>query len=178
MFESVASIPFVCKWFGAHLYRSQRFSTHEELEHHIYNEHKDLTKLKAFYRGSPIYNCPWEGCKKQLSDIPKLKEHLREHTQQRPFKCPICNDPRQFESPDRLNQHLIFNHNDSVVDPTGAVDMTNQEKQKKRNITKSDEYEEDYLICKALAKNYDRESYEKLLVLYGLTDVINADDFF
>ena len=46
MSESVASItPFVCKWFGAHS-RSQRFSTQEELEHHVYNDHKDLTNLK------------------------------------------------------------------------------------------------------------------------------------
>ncbi|RGB26525.1 hypothetical protein C1646_720977 [Rhizophagus diaphanus] len=178
---SVASItPFVCKWFGCHS-RSKRFSTQEDLEYHVYTDHQDLTKLKTLYRGLPIYDCPWEGCKYRLRDISKFKEHLHKHTQQRPFKCPICNDLRQFESLEELNQHLIFNHNDSFVDHTGAVDMTNmtkQEKQGKGNIGKSDKYDEDYLICKALAKNYDRESYEKLLVQYGLTDVIDLDDFF
>ncbi|PKK61660.1 hypothetical protein RhiirC2_856119 [Rhizophagus irregularis] len=92
--------------------------------------------------------------------------------------CPICNDSRQFETLEELNQHLILNHNDSVVDHSGAVDNTNHEKREKGTIAKSTEYEEDYLICKALAKNYDRESYEKLLVQYGLTDVIDLDDFF
>jgi len=43
---------------------------------------------------------------------------------------------------------------------------------------KYDEEDDDYLICKALAKNYDQESYKKLLVLYGLTDVIDLDEFF
>ncbi|CAG8505416.1 3431_t:CDS:2 [Funneliformis caledonium] len=194
MSESVASIkPFVCKWFGAH----SRFSTQEELEHHVYNDHKDLTNLKAFYRGFPIYNCPWEGCKKQLSDIPKLEEHLHEHTQQKPFKCPICNCLHQFESLDKLNQHLISNHNDSVVDPTGAVDMTKQKKGdtakyevKKNNQSakyevKDEDYltsynyedDEDYLMCKALAKSLDRKYIEKLLVENGLDD-IDFDKFF
>ena len=47
--ESVASVasiaPFVCKWLGAHS-RSQCFNTQEELEHHVYNDHKDLFKLE------------------------------------------------------------------------------------------------------------------------------------
>jgi hypothetical protein len=44
--ESDASIaPFVCKWLGAHS-RSQCFNTQEELEHHVYDDHKDLFKLK------------------------------------------------------------------------------------------------------------------------------------
>ncbi|CAB4491679.1 hypothetical protein RhiirA5_99589 [Rhizophagus irregularis] len=179
MSESVASItPFVCKWFGCH---SKRFSTQVDLEYHVYTDHQDLNKLKTLYRGLPIYNCPWEGCKYRLRDISKFREHLLKHTQQRPFKCPlcpICNDSRQFETLEELNQHLILNHNDSVVDHSGAVDNTNHEKLEKGTIAKSTEYEEDYLICKALAKNYDRESYEKLLVQYGLTDVIDLDDFF
>uniref|UniRef100_U9V685 C2H2-type domain-containing protein n=1 Tax=Rhizophagus irregularis (strain DAOM 181602 / DAOM 197198 / MUCL 43194) TaxID=747089 RepID=U9V685_RHIID len=138
MSESVASItPFVCKWFGCH---SKRFSTQVDLEYHVYTDHQDLNKLKTLYRGLPIYNCPWEGCKYRLRDISKFREHLLKHTQQRPFKCPlcpICNDSRQFETLEELNQHLILNHNDSVVDHSGAVDNTNHEKLEKGNDTAS-----------------------------------------
>ncbi|RIA93806.1 hypothetical protein C1645_735252 [Glomus cerebriforme] len=183
--------PFVCKWRDAHN-RPRRFDTQEKLEYHIYNDHKDLTKLKVFYRERLIYKCPWEGCEKLPSDILKLKEHLREHTQQRPFKCPICNCSRQFESLDKLNQHLIFNHNDSVVDPTGAVDMTKQEKGdtakyevKKNNqgakyevkdedyLTYNYEEDEDYLICKALSKSFDRKNIKSDKVLRVLQTYLN-----
>ncbi|EXX71302.1 hypothetical protein RirG_079690 [Rhizophagus irregularis DAOM 197198w] len=71
MSESVASItPFVCKWFGCH---SKRFSTQVDLEYHVYTDHQDLNKLKTLYRGLPIYNCPWEGCKYRLRDISKFR---------------------------------------------------------------------------------------------------------
>ncbi|GES72633.1 hypothetical protein GLOIN_2v1488874 [Rhizophagus clarus] len=73
--ESVASIApfvFVCEWLGAHS-RSQRFNTQEELEHHVCDDHKDLFKLKTFYRGCPIYKCLWEGYEKQLRDIFEVK---------------------------------------------------------------------------------------------------------
>ncbi|RIA79585.1 hypothetical protein C1645_840348 [Glomus cerebriforme] len=177
--ESIASLaPFVCKWFGAH-FKSQHFNTQEELKYHIY-------------------------CKKQLSDISKIKEHLINHTHQKPFKCPICNSLCQFESLDKLNQHLIFNHNNSIVDSTGAVDITKQEKgdtsedenyiiskehsllkheyevygqkliMKKNNqgdIDKDEDEDDDYQICKALSKLFDREYVEKLKAYYGLEDL-------
>ncbi|RIA93668.1 hypothetical protein C1645_735348 [Glomus cerebriforme] len=202
--ESIASLaPFVCKWFGAH-FKSQRFNTQEELEYHICNDHKDLFKLKTFYQGFLIYKCPWEDCKKQLSDISKIKEHLINHTHQKPFKCPICNSLCQFESLDKLNQHLIFNHNNSIVDSTGAVDITKQEKgntsedenyiilkehsllkheyevydqklvvekNNQGDIDKNEDEDDDYQICKALSKLFDREYVEKLKTYYGLEDL-------
>jgi hypothetical protein len=37
--------PFVCKWSDSHL-KQQRFNTQEDLEFHINNDHKDLSKLE------------------------------------------------------------------------------------------------------------------------------------
>jgi hypothetical protein len=61
------------------------------------------------------------------------------------------------------------------VDITGAVDMTKWEK---GNTAKYDVEDEDYLICKAFSKHYDREYFEKILVQNGLKDVIDFDEFF
>ena len=43
--STIPVAPFVCKWRDAHN-RPQRFDTQEKLEHHVYNDHKDLANLK------------------------------------------------------------------------------------------------------------------------------------
>ncbi|GES92171.1 sal-like protein 3 [Rhizophagus clarus] len=159
MSSSIA--PFICKWSDAHS-KSLCFYTQKELEFHVYNDHKDLAKLRVYNRGRQFYLCPWENCEKQRNDISQLKEHLREHIQQMPFKCPICISSR-FESFDKLERHLIFIHRDSVVDNTATDDMTKQEK--------GDTFEsenEDYVICKALAELCDRKFVEEQKAFYGL----------
>ncbi|GES76909.1 transcription factor Sp9-like [Rhizophagus clarus] len=91
----------------------QHFETEEKLRNHIIQH--DTNSCKRSISGDTIYICPWKGCNKHQSSIIKLEQHLRQHTQQKPFKCPICNRLR-FGSPDALSQHLIMNHNDSFVD--------------------------------------------------------------
>ncbi|RIA93155.1 hypothetical protein C1645_735791 [Glomus cerebriforme] len=167
---------FICKWSNAHSI-PPRFYTQKELELHVYNDHEDLANLRVFYRGRQIYLCPWESCKKQWNDISQLKEHLRKHTQQMPFKCPICNGSCRFKSFDKLVQHLVFIHSESVVDLTATDDMTKQEKGSLLNnqgdtFEYEDEVEnEDYLICKALSNHFDREYIERLKAQYGLEDL-------
>ncbi|CAB4440289.1 unnamed protein product [Rhizophagus irregularis] len=73
---------------------------------------------RSFIRGMRAYRCTWEGCKEQLSNNSKFEEHL----------CAICNNSRRFQSSDDLHHHLIYRHNDSVMDYTGADDMTKREK--------------------------------------------------
>src|SRR5688572_20442410 len=51
----------------------------------------------------------------------------------------------------------------------------NTSKKREKPKPKYDSDDEDYQIFKALAKNYDRKSFEELLVMYGLTDVIDLD---
>ncbi|CAB4414119.1 hypothetical protein RhiirA5_360238 [Rhizophagus irregularis] len=155
--------PFICKCSDAHS-KPLRFFTQKELQLHVYNDH-DLANLRAFYRGRKFYQCPWENCKNRCNDIPQLKEHLRKHTKQMPFKCPICDSSRRFRSFDKLERHLIFIHRERVLDFTDTDDMTGQEE----GDTSEDE-NEDYLICKALFKRCDREYAERLIAQYGLED--------
>jgi hypothetical protein len=46
------------------------------------------------------------------------------------------------------------------------------------NTAKYNVEDDDYLICKALAKQFDRKYFEKLLVENGLDDAINFDEIF
>uniref|UniRef100_U9V780 FBX41/ZN365 C2H2-type zinc finger domain-containing protein n=1 Tax=Rhizophagus irregularis (strain DAOM 181602 / DAOM 197198 / MUCL 43194) TaxID=747089 RepID=U9V780_RHIID len=94
-----------------------------------------------------------------------LKEHLHEYTQQMIFKCPICNSFR-FGSFDKLKQHLIFIHHDSIVYYVVTDDMMKQEK----GDTFEDE-NEDYVICKAFAKHCDREFIVGQKSFYGIEDL-------
>ncbi|CAG8696962.1 12206_t:CDS:2 [Funneliformis caledonium] len=59
---------------------------------------------------------------------------VERHTQQRPFKCPICNGSR-FDSPDALNRHLIINHNDIVMD-SDTDDFTLYDENEELNLGK------------------------------------------
>ncbi|CAG8655090.1 14587_t:CDS:2 [Funneliformis caledonium] len=112
MSESANLMPFVCKLLGTHS-NPQHFETEEKLRNHIIQH--DINSCKRSISGDLIYICSWKGCYKYQSSIIELKEHLLQYTQQKPFKCPICNRLR-FCSPDALSQHLIMNHKESVVD--------------------------------------------------------------
>ncbi|PKY24698.1 hypothetical protein RhiirB3_439356 [Rhizophagus irregularis] len=116
MSESINPKPFVCKWLYNHS-KPQYFKTVEELRKHIAKH-----DINFCNQSLSVYVCPWEGCKKSYNKDILLEEHLRNHIQQRPFKCPICSYTR-FVTPVALSQHLINNHKDSFVDFSGDVEI-------------------------------------------------------
>ncbi|RIA97117.1 hypothetical protein C1645_802005 [Glomus cerebriforme] len=173
-FEHIMSkpvAPFVCKRTDSHL-KQQRFNTQEELEFHFDNDHKDvnISKLEIFRRGCRFFQCPWQECQRQESDIIKLKEHLRKHAKQKPFKCPICKFPRRFGSIDKLNGHLVTDHNDSIVDPTDSDymsdDNTLRNENEKQRIGKIN-YEVDVL---------DKENAKKDVADVLVKGIVNKDE--
>ncbi|PKY57093.1 hypothetical protein RhiirA4_477924 [Rhizophagus irregularis] len=86
----------------------------------------DSTELSSFIRGMRAYRCTWEGCKEQLSN--NSKAFVVSHSSENIKGGAICNNSRRFQSSDDLHHHLIYRHNDSVMDYTGADDMTKREK--------------------------------------------------
>ncbi|GBC02403.1 hypothetical protein RclHR1_04600003 [Rhizophagus clarus] len=162
--ESINLMPFVCKWYSHS--EPQHFKTQEELRNHIYKH------IKSCNRSVLGYICPWEGCNKRQSSIIKLEEHLCRHTRQRPFKCPICTGLR-FCSLDELNRHLIFNHNDNIVEPDSGGDTCDENEElnlaqvKDKNdvhVKKEGHKDEAIAYTKGKDNNTAKLSYRDVLV--------------
>ncbi|PLW05323.1 hypothetical protein PCANC_03783 [Puccinia coronata f. sp. avenae] len=49
------------------------------------------------------YRCHWGGCQKSYTKPVRLEEHLRSHTNERPFSCPSC--PAAYRRETHLNAH-------------------------------------------------------------------------
>ena len=47
---------------------------------------------KPILLSNPVYKfkCPIDGCEKQFKRMCNYKDHVRVHTQERPFSCPVC----------------------------------------------------------------------------------------
>lgn len=54
--------------------------------------------------------CPYEGCPKTFNRKARLDEHLRSHTNTRPFKCSHC--PKDFLRDTHLKHHMKSAHSD------------------------------------------------------------------
>lgn len=54
--------------------------------------------------------CPYDGCSKTFNRQARLNEHLRSHTNTRPFKCPHC--PKDFLRDSHLKHHVKSAHSD------------------------------------------------------------------
>ncbi|CAB4389421.1 unnamed protein product [Rhizophagus irregularis] len=83
---------------------------------------------RSFIQGRQAYRCTWEGCKEQLSNNSKFKDLLITLNLFFFVLSATCNNSHQFQSSDDLHHHLIYRHNDSVMNYTGADDMTKREK--------------------------------------------------
>jgi general transcription factor IIIA len=56
--------------------------------------------------------CPYDGCKKSFNRQARLTEHLRSHTNTRPFKCPHKGCPKDFLRDSHLKHHIKSAHTD------------------------------------------------------------------
>ncbi|KAA1080370.1 Strongly-conserved Zn-finger binding protein (TFIIIA) [Puccinia graminis f. sp. tritici] len=63
------------------------------------------------------YFCHWEGCQKSYTKPVRLEEHVRSHTNERPFGCPTC--PAAY----RRETHLTSAHEDASAGILSAVTL-------------------------------------------------------
>ncbi|KIW20129.1 hypothetical protein PV08_00704 [Exophiala spinifera] len=56
--------------------------------------------------------CPYEGCDKAFNRQARLQEHIRSHTNERPFKCPYSPCTKDFLRDSHLKHHIKSVHED------------------------------------------------------------------
>jgi transcription factor STE12 len=61
------------------------------------------SSLPAISQRVKAFSCPLLSCGRLFKRLEHLKRHLRTHTMERPFQCPICR--RRFSRSDNLTQH-------------------------------------------------------------------------
>jgi hypothetical protein len=68
-----------------------------------------------------IYCCGWPGCNYEAKRMSTLKEHIRTHTRERPFKCPHC----CYAAAQRttLNCHMKRRHSKAKIQRTKMPDV-------------------------------------------------------
>ncbi|RKO92225.1 hypothetical protein BDK51DRAFT_14372, partial [Blyttiomyces helicus] len=91
-----------CLWAGC----DRVFSNVEDLVTHVSDGH--------IGSGKATYTCEWEGCSRQqkpFSKRHKIHNHLRIHTGERPFDCPVESCGKRFSRQDGLNTHIKTHSN-------------------------------------------------------------------
>jgi uncharacterized Zn-finger protein len=76
-------------------------NSQEALVAHILQDHVGT--------GKASYICEWNGCTrlhKPFSKRHKIQNHIRIHTGERPFVCPIAECGKRFSRQDGLNTHI------------------------------------------------------------------------
>lgn len=68
------------------------------------------TSTTAGRRSGKCLPCPWEDCHKSFNRQARLKEHLRSHTNTRPFKCPYVPCSKAFLRDSHLKHHVKSQH--------------------------------------------------------------------
>jgi transcription factor STE12 len=77
------------------------------------------SSLPATSQRVKAFSCPLFSCGRLFKRLEHLKRHMRTHTMERPFQCPICR--RRFSRSDNLTQHARI-HSRSSDTGTSAFD--------------------------------------------------------
>jgi transcription factor STE12 len=77
------------------------------------------SSLPATSQRVKAFSCPLFSCGRLFKRLEHLKRHMRTHTMERPFQCPICR--RRFSRSDNLTQHARI-HARSSDTGTSAFD--------------------------------------------------------
>ncbi|KAF9190970.1 hypothetical protein BGZ51_007988 [Haplosporangium sp. Z 767] len=75
------------------------------------NEHVAETHIGS---GKACYSCDWQGCPRMMKPFTKrhkMYNHLRTHTGERPFRCPVPGCDKKFSRPDSLTTHTKTHSN-------------------------------------------------------------------
>ncbi|KAJ3367957.1 hypothetical protein GGF31_006913 [Allomyces arbusculus] len=92
---------FICQWRGCGL----KFDDMAPLVQHLLDSHIGYKKGE--------YMCEWAGCtRKGMSQASRfsLIVHMRGHTGEKPFDCPIPECDRSFPRSDALSKHIKVHH--------------------------------------------------------------------
>jgi len=74
------------------------------------------SSLPALSQKVKAFSCPLFSCGRLFKRLEHLKRHLRTHTMERPFQCPICR--KRFSRSDNLTQHTRIHARPSDTGPT------------------------------------------------------------
>ncbi|KAF8925176.1 hypothetical protein BGZ58_001067 [Dissophora ornata] len=92
----------VCLWRDC----NTPFETMVALNEHVAESH--------IGSGKACYSCDWQGCPRMMKPFTKrhkMYNHLRTHTGERPFRCPVPGCDKKFSRPDSLTTHTKTHSN-------------------------------------------------------------------
>ncbi|KAI8907710.1 hypothetical protein DFJ77DRAFT_434441 [Powellomyces hirtus] len=84
---------------------------------HLFNSVDDLVSHVSELHigaGKANYTCLWKGCTREQRPFTKrhkIHNHLRIHTGERPFQCPVADCGKKFSRQDGLNTHIKTHSN-------------------------------------------------------------------
>jgi len=117
--------PFICEKCG------DRFRTKERHDYHMrkhdglkpfkcktcqksYTGRSGATRCEKMHKGPETYRYTCTFCGFKVMDKEKLRNHIRTHTREKPFKCPLCN--YRAARRDYMRKHLASLHKDRTVE--------------------------------------------------------------